>query len=590
MFKRFVSYILILVMVIGLLPGFTISFAASAEDDDISNMNALDALGIDTSVPPEGFDPNSTENPYGRDIIPLATVWELYTIGLTKKAEYKSPNVSNTSETYETNSDGSLKTFTESNTTEGNTLLSTLFGSSGAAYNKVTDVLGNLSAGQSLNGKVETPIASGSTTQTAEYYHIGNGKGESGSSNGTNGNYRASVTNRSTQLSNNESGLNFKFALSSVASGNFDGNKQGKKAQTVMVYTTEQSANGGLYLRFGDAAGTYGKNAIELIPTTKKIGNPDLKDDSDNYVEIFAANPYQLKNYLKVATGDWDNDGVDEVAVYVPEIGYSRLLVYKFAGVSSDKGPDGLYKFSSYSDTAKWDLIWSYYFNEGDVVSNMVSLTSGDVNRDGIDDLAATWGYYYGPTQNKGSRAVVMFGAPKTAILQKSQEFSLTYGNSNIVRASFAFGDLAGSGEPCLILAGQSDSDLQAGNVNTRYVALYNWNGTEFTSVINKNFDLFSTNDKGQLDYPIMTREKVRLADDEGNEEEKYIFYSSPLCVANTAVIYQGITQNTSVLYFDAITWCVLKSDTIVPGRPGQSIIVVPANSFAAPLVKPIKH
>jgi len=63
MFKRFVSYILVLVMVIGLLPGFTISFAASAEDDDISNMNALDALGIDTSVPPEGFDPNSTEIP-----------------------------------------------------------------------------------------------------------------------------------------------------------------------------------------------------------------------------------------------------------------------------------------------------------------------------------------------------------------------------------------------------------------------------------------------------------------------------------------------------------------------------------------------
>ena len=29
----------------------------------------------------------------------------------------------------------------------------------------------------------------------------------------------------------------------------------------------------------------------------------------------------------------------------------------------------------------------------------MVSLVSGDVNKNGIDDLAATWGYYYGPNR-----------------------------------------------------------------------------------------------------------------------------------------------------------------------------------------------
>ena len=51
----------------------------------------------------------------------------------------------------------------------------------------------------------------------------------------------------------------------------------------------------------------------------------------------------------------------------------------------------------------------------------MISLVSGDVNQDGVDDLACTWGYYYGPQQNAGSRAVVMFGSTSAHMLQSSQ-------------------------------------------------------------------------------------------------------------------------------------------------------------------------
>ena len=88
----------------------------------------------------------------------------------------------------------------------------------------------------------------------------------------------------------------------------------------------------------------------------------------------------------------------------------------------------------------------------------MISLVSGDVNQDGVDDLACTWGYYYGPQQNAGSRAVVMFGSTSAHMLQSSQEFPLTYEGSNLVRASFAFGDMTGGGKT-LILAAQSDAD-----------------------------------------------------------------------------------------------------------------------------------
>ncbi|NLX65150.1 MAG: hypothetical protein GX022_10350 [Clostridiaceae bacterium] len=170
----------------------------------------------------------------------------------------------------------------------------------------------------------------------------------------------------------------------------------------------------------------------------------------------------------------------------------------------------------------------------------MVSLVSGDVNKDGIDDLAATWGYYYGPYQNIGSTAVVMLGAKGTAMLTKSQQFDLTYGSSDIVRGTFVFGDIIGGDSDSLVLCGQSDADLKSGNKYTRYVAVYSWNGEEFTSNLYKNFDLFAKED-GKFVWEAMTR-----------SEDK--FYSLPLCVSNAAIIPQAIgNKGPDLLYFDSL-------------------------------------
>lgn len=149
---------------------------------------------------------------------------------------------------------------------------------------------------------------------------------------------------------------------------------------------------GGLYLKFGDAKGTdekaYG-NSIELLSKDKNLGNPNLKlenedgSKSDKHAENFAENPYQLKNYLQVATGDWNGDGVDEVAVYIPEENNSRIAVYALQRTEAN----------AYKKASNWALAWTYYLKEDNVVSNMISLTSGDVDRDGIDDLSCTWGY-----------------------------------------------------------------------------------------------------------------------------------------------------------------------------------------------------
>ena len=491
-FKRGISLALALALIAGI--GGPLDIRAAAADTGSSD--ALAALGIDSSKAPDGFNANDPSNPYGRNTIKVTPVYELYTVGLTSDVLPSDKIDLDKRESAE-----KCDTSVSQSNQKDNTLQSTLYGNDDNTSTK---------AQQFLSAQKQTQtISEGKTTSTGTYAQFPTGsKGNDGYA--TKG-YLTGMTNATTDLQDGTD-----YAMADVAAGHFTSSSDAKSSQTVMVYAGDLSAKGGLYLRFGNATtGEYG-NPITLLDTSKEIGNPNLTDTSDEgsttakKVENFAENPYQLKNYLQVATGDWDNDGKDEVAVYVPEVGNSRIEIYDL-------------QTEDYSNPSNWRQAWTYFFREGSVVSNMISLVSGDVNQDGVDDLACTWGYYYGPQQNAGSRAVVMFGSTSAHMLQSSQEFPLTYEGSNLVRASFAFGDMTGGGKT-LILAAQSDADLKANKQNTRYVGLYAWNGVTFKPSVSQNFDLFSKNDKGEYIYGAMAKHNDT-------------FHSLPLCPANTAII-----------------------------------------------------
>lgn len=473
-FKRGISLALALALIAGI--GGPLDIRAAAADTGSSD--ALAALGIDSSKAPDGFNANDPSNPYGRNTIKVTPVYELYTVGLTSDV-LPSDTIS-----MGTKADAeSCAKSTSASNDKDNKLQSTLYGNDDNTSTK---------AQQFLTAKTNSKeISKGKTTSTGTYAQFPVGSKDNGGY-ATKG-YLTGMTNATTDLQDGTD-----YAMADVAAGHFTSSSDAKSSQTVMVYAGDLSAKGGLYLRFGDAeSGKYGK-PITLLDTSKEIGNPNLTDTSDEgsttakKVENFAENPYQLKNYLQVATGDWDNDSKDEVAVYVPEVGNSRIEIYDL-------------QTEDYSHPSNWRQAWTYFFREGSVVSNMISLVSGDVNQDGVDDLACTWGYYYGPQQNAGSRAVVMFGSTSAHMLQSSQEFPLTYEGSNLVRASFAFGDMTGGGKT-LILAAQSDADLKANKQNTRYVGLYAWNGVTFKPSVSKNFDLFAKNDKGEYIYGAMAK------------------------------------------------------------------------------------
>ena len=518
-FKRGISLALALALIAGI--GGPLDIRAAAADTGSSD--ALAALGIDSSKAPDGFNANDPSNPYGRNTIKVTPVYELYTVGLTNDVL-----PSDQIDLDKRESADKCDTSVSQPSQKDNTLQSTLYGNDDNTSTK---------AQQFLSAQKQTQtISEGKTTSTGTYaqFPVGS-KGNDGYA--TKG-YLTGMTNASTKLKDGTD-----YAMADVAAGHFTSSSDAKSSQTVMVYAGDLSAKGGLYLRFGDAkSGKYGK-PITLLDTSKEIGNPNLTDTSDEgsttakKVENFAENPYQLKNYLQVATGDWDNDGKDEVAVYVPEVGNSRIEIYDL-------------QTEDYSNPSNWRQAWTYFFREGSVVSNMISLVSGDVNQDGVDDLACTWGYYYGPQQNAGSRAVVMFGSTSAHMLQSSQEFPLTYEGSNLVRASFAFGDMTGGGKT-LILAAQSDADLKANKQNTRYVGLYAWNGVTFKPSVSQNFDLFSKDKDKNYIYSAMQNHTENGTD---------VFRSLPLCPANTAIISRPTAGETNdggktsdLLYFDSL-------------------------------------
>lgn len=514
-FKRGISLALALALIAGI--GGPLDIRAAAADTGSSD--ALAALGIDSSKAPDGFNANDPSNPYGRNTIKVTPVYELYTVGLTSDVLPSDKIDLDKRESAE-----QCDTSVSKSNQKDNILQSTLYGNDDNTSTK---------AQQFLTAKTNSKeISKGKTTSTGTYAQFPVGSKDNGGY-ATKG-YLTGMTNATTDLQDGTD-----YAMADVAAGHFTSSSDAKSSQTVMVYAGDLSAKGGLYLRFGNATtGKYGK-PITLLDTSKEIGNPNLTDTSDEgsttakKVENFAENPYQLKNYLQVATGDWDNDGKDEVAVYVPEVGNSRIEIYDL-------------QTEDYSNPSNWRQAWTYFFREGSVVSNMISLVSGDVNQDGVDDLACTWGYYYGPQQNAGSRAVVMFGSTSAHMLQSSQEFPLTYEGSNLVRASFAFGDMTGGGKT-LILASQSDADLKANKQNTRYVGLYAWNGVTFKPSVSQNFDLFSKNDKGEYIYGAMAKHND-------------VFRSLPLCPANTAIISRPTAgekgddgKTSDLLYFDSL-------------------------------------
>ena len=80
--NRLISFILTLVMIVSYLPLHGIEAKADSVQKSSGGTDVLDALGINSNEAPKGYDPNSVDNPYGRNTIEITPVKELYAVGV----------------------------------------------------------------------------------------------------------------------------------------------------------------------------------------------------------------------------------------------------------------------------------------------------------------------------------------------------------------------------------------------------------------------------------------------------------------------------------------------------------------------------
>ena len=284
-----------------------------------------------------------------------------------------------------------------------------------------------------------------------------------------------------------------------AVAGHFTNAKDSKKAQTVTVALSHSDSNAGLFMYFSDIKSKQQGESLTLIkPNSNGIGM-----SGDNTFRLAGL----MQKYVQVTAGDFDGDGVDEVAVFIPAVNQKRISVY-------DLQIDDTYAAAN-ADTfclapSKWQFAWSYSLN---VNTDMVSLVSGDFNRDGTDDLAMTSGVFDSPTSMVTSVAKVFFG-DRMQMLQTSAGLPV---GDDIVRTSVAAGDLNGDGVPELVVGGSLESDIrntaESGsgtyNLNSRYLAVFQYNGAakRFERLLGQNYNLFAKDSSNNYVYPCMIRQ-----------------------------------------------------------------------------------
>lgn len=504
--RRILSVLLSLTICLSLLPATALAAQTGSSD---SSRTVFDALGFDTKAP-EGYeqDESLAGTPYGKTFTTMAEVDELFTFEPKKATD----------------------------SAKSDSLYSTLYGhnktASGAVLpgNDGTNArsLGLGSDAGPISLQVEGNFSRDNQGQKKNIAFIN----ISYVSTATDDEDRPAVDSSKGALVNFDLGVIDPNATANTANKGVDvfyrANEFSPKYDTSTAAAMQPWHS-------HDAAPIYLGNKDDA--TAKKY--TDKAAAGENVREFKAA--YTAQNYIELAAGDFDGDSIDEIAVYIGETGNPRIEIWKLQDQTGDGYLNpGHYEKNSIdmtADTGKrtWKIAWTYKLDQygANIVPNMVSLAAADYDKDGIDDLAVSWGYC-GPESNQPSHAVIMMGADNNQMLTRSYSFSLKANGTDIYRAGFTSGDVDNDGYNELVLGGS----LANSTNDSRYLAIYEWNGIGFEITAQENLDLF------EEENGVRTWQNIK-------DEDKY--YSMPFAPANIAVgKFYGIGE-APCIYLDSI-------------------------------------
>ena len=279
-----------------------------------------------------------------------------------------------------------------------------------------------------------------------------------------------------------------------VATAKCDINGDGRDSVLAVVYTKYQyskddplaanSEDRNIYLQLYSPA--QGAALLSEPVVISKITGNDIR------------NNFLVQSQLQIAAGDFDKDNIDEIAVYSPAKSKDENARVKIFDLVDENNP-----FINNS----WRLAWNYILpisndkivhkakeetaEDTDVyirnIYNNVDLASGDADNDGICDLIISYGasdtdYYKNDADllrpgfeniHKGieqeikrsipSKSVLLYGSDRGQMLKDEED--LSYDDNELIRVSYAFGDVDGDGNEDMFIGGQLRSE-QSENIS----------------------------------------------------------------------------------------------------------------------------
>ena len=223
-----------------------------------------------------------------------------------------------------------------------------------------------------------------------------------------------------------------------AVAGNFDGN--GLEGQVALLTLVRSDSDGDytydLNLTFVDPtkltnSSDYQQNTRHLMDDVATFANSSV------FIDDYEETPVLYQGYLQIAAGDFDGNGIDEIAVYIP---YDTNPIVKVFQLQADG--------TQWQTPSAWKLIKNYALSYDTYAPNQVCLTACDMTGDGIDDLGITWGGLYMDMSYTAGKAVVLRGSKDGDPLQTELPVPISnYENYGLLGVSMAFGDVDGDGK-----------------------------------------------------------------------------------------------------------------------------------------------
>ncbi len=378
--RKLLSMLLLCAMLLGMVPGLETPAQAAtnlAGGFEGQDADVFSALGFDTSVVPEGYNEDTTENPYGRDIIPGNQVFELAVASASGASIYGKDDNFSYDDVGKMPSGAAMPNDME------------LFAAAAGDFD-----------GDGLPGGIAYVDIAGNSGDQELYLYLYDGETNS---------YGA-VKDLGSKIS-----PEYTHPRGYEELERFDFNWQNLLQITAGVYDGDGTAEIAVYVAENGSA----RVEIYKYQRTSQSGEKDwLQAGNWSRVWSHALNTEAVPNMVPLESGDFNRDGVDDLAV-----------------------------------------------SSGSNVYNMTYAS--------VDDGAGTADgrtYYVLPKNqmySKASTATVLWGS-KSGMLQSQAGLDLNSAElGEQVRVGLAYGDVDGDGVKELIAAGQPQSDATANTSRT---------------------------------------------------------------------------------------------------------------------------